>query len=49
MEKTPPEGVGGNSYFTVGTMYTVRGGGLQNLLPLVQSVTSEQAEKICLE
>ena len=44
----PQEWVVGNSSFTAGAMCTVRGG-LQKLLPLVQSVTSEQAEKIGLE
>lgn len=47
VEKSPPEWVGGNGYFTAGAHRTVHGG-LQDLLPIVQNVTPEAATNIDL-
>lgn len=48
IEKAPKEWDGGNTYFTAGAHRTVHGG-LQDLLPIVQNVTSELAAKIDLD
>ncbi|KAI0647696.1 FAD/NAD-P-binding domain-containing protein [Trametes meyenii] len=45
VDKCPPEWVGGNGYFTAGAHRTVHGG-LQDLLPIVQNVTPDEAENI---
>ncbi|RPD62820.1 FAD/NAD(P)-binding domain-containing protein [Lentinus tigrinus ALCF2SS1-6] len=47
VEKSPPEWVGGNGYFTAGAHRTVHGG-LQDLLPIVKNVTPEIAANIDL-
>ncbi|KAI0632070.1 FAD/NAD-P-binding domain-containing protein [Trametes polyzona] len=45
IDKCPPEWVGGNGFFTAGAHRTVHGG-LRDLLPIVQNVSPEAAEKI---
>ncbi|KAI0695743.1 FAD/NAD(P)-binding domain-containing protein [Cerioporus squamosus] len=47
VEKSPPEWVGGNGYFTAGAHRTVHGG-LYDLLPIVKNVTPEAAANIDL-
>ncbi|RGP66582.1 hypothetical protein FLONG3_8778 [Fusarium longipes] len=47
IDKCPEEWVGGNSYFTAGA-YRIAHDGLNDLLPLVNNVSREQAEKIDL-
>ncbi|CAI6093198.1 unnamed protein product [Clonostachys chloroleuca] len=45
IDRAPEEWAGGNTYFTAGAYRTVHGG-LQDLLPLVNNVSQEQAGKI---
>ncbi|CAG7564526.1 unnamed protein product [Fusarium equiseti] len=47
IDKCPEEWVGGNSYFTAGA-YRIAHNGLQDLLPIVNNVSPEQADKIDL-
>ncbi|KAK1955852.1 FAD/NAD(P)-binding domain-containing protein [Colletotrichum sublineola] len=47
IDKCPEEWVGGNSYFTAGAYRTVHDG-LEDVLPLVNNVSSEKATKIDL-
>lgn len=47
IDKCPEEWAGGNSYFTAGAYRTAHGG-LEDLLPVVNNVTREQAQKIDL-
>jgi precorrin 3B synthase CobZ len=47
IDKCPEDWAGGNTYFTAGA-YRIAHGGLEDLLPIVNNVTSEQAEKIDL-
>ncbi|KAF4498550.1 fumarate reductase flavo subunit precursor [Fusarium agapanthi] len=47
IDKCPENWVGGNSYFTAGA-YRIAHGGLQDVLPIVNNVSREQAEKIDL-
>ncbi|KAF4414878.1 fumarate reductase flavo subunit precursor [Fusarium acutatum] len=47
IDKCPENWVGGNSYFTAGA-YRIVHGGLQDVLPIVNNVSREQAEKIDL-
>ncbi|RDX50218.1 FAD/NAD(P)-binding domain-containing protein [Lentinus brumalis] len=47
VEKSPPEWVGGNGYFTAGAHRTVHGG-LHDLLPIVTNVAPEAAANIDL-
>ncbi|KAK7466457.1 hypothetical protein VKT23_005178 [Stygiomarasmius scandens] len=48
VEKAPPEWAGGNGYFTAGAYRTTHTG-LQDLLPTVTNVSSEQADKIDMD
>ncbi len=48
VEKAPKEWAGGNGYFTAGAHRTVHDG-LQDLLPLVNNVTTELVSKIDME
>ncbi|KAH7020835.1 uncharacterized protein B0I36DRAFT_424822 [Microdochium trichocladiopsis] len=45
IDKCPEDWAGGNTYFTAGA-YRIAHGGLADLLPIVNNVTSEQAAKI---
>ncbi|KAI0755313.1 FAD/NAD(P)-binding domain-containing protein [Daedaleopsis nitida] len=47
VEKSPPEWVGGNGYFTAGAHRTVHDG-LHDLLPVVTNVSADMADKIDL-
>lgn len=47
IDKCPEDWVGGNTYFTAGA-YRIAHAGLSDLLPIVNNVTREQAEKIDL-
>ena len=47
IDKCPEEWAGGNTYFTAGAYRTAHAG-LQDLLPIVNNVTREQAQKIDL-
>lgn len=48
IDKCPEDWAGGNSFFTAGAMRTVHGG-LEDLLPIVNNVDSDLAEKIDLK
>src|SRR5688572_7341284 len=48
VDKCPEDWAGGNSYFTAGAYRTVHQG-LEDLLPLVNNVSSSEAEKIELK
>ncbi|KAJ4482267.1 hypothetical protein J3R30DRAFT_3286479 [Lentinula aciculospora] len=48
VDKCSPDWVGGNGYFTAGAFRTVHDG-LDDLLPIVQNVTPEQANRIDLD
>jgi succinate dehydrogenase/fumarate reductase flavoprotein subunit len=48
IEKSPEQWVGGNSFFTAGAFRTVHGG-LDDLLPLVNNVDNDTAQKIDME
>ena len=45
LEKAPAEWAGGNTYFTAGAIRTVHGG-LDDLLPLIEPVTDDEAAAI---
>lgn len=45
IDKCPEDWVGGNTYFTAGA-YRIAHGGLEDLLPIVNNVSEDQAEKI---
>ncbi|KAF4976857.1 hypothetical protein FZEAL_6541 [Fusarium zealandicum] len=47
IDKCPEDWVGGNTYFTAGA-YRIAHGGLNDLLPIVNNVSREQAERIDL-
>ncbi|KAJ9417964.1 hypothetical protein QL093DRAFT_2376184 [Fusarium oxysporum] len=47
IDKCPENWVGGNSFFTAGA-YRIAHGGLQDILPIVNNVSPEQADKIDL-
>ncbi|KAJ3789198.1 FAD/NAD(P)-binding domain-containing protein [Lentinula aff. detonsa] len=48
VDKCSPDWVGGNGYFTAGAFRIVHNG-LEDLLPIVQNVTPEQAKRIDLD